>query len=69
MCPVDLELDLVVFLNRCKKSSQLDFLEKDIKLTDLKGKNNINTINYKTGLYFININSKNHTKTYKLIKY
>ena len=34
-----------------------------------KGKNNINTINYKTGLYFININSKNHTKTYKLIKY
>ena len=39
---VDLELNLVVFLNRHKENSQLDFLGKGIKLTDLKEKNNIN---------------------------
>tara|TARA_B100000427_G_scaffold65240_1_gene51775 strand:- start:896 stop:1054 length:159 start_codon:yes stop_codon:yes gene_type:complete len=39
---VDLELDLVVFLNRRKENNQLDFQEKGIKLIDLKGKNNIN---------------------------
>ena len=39
---VDLELNLVVFLNRYKENSQLDFLGKGIKLIDLKEKNNIN---------------------------
>ena len=42
MCPVDLELVLVAFLNCYKENSQLDFLGKGIKLTDLKEKNNIN---------------------------
>ena len=39
---VDLELNLVVFLNRRKENNQLDFQEKGIKLIDLKEKNNIN---------------------------